>query len=464
MEFFRRKPVSLLLHQSNQEGKSLKKTMGALNLTALGVGAIIGTGIFVLTGVAAANYAGPALILSFIISGVAAGLAALVYAELAAAIPASGSSYTYAYVALGEVIAWFLGWNLVLEYSVASGAVAIGWSAYLNNLLSTVNLTIPGWASSSPFEGGILNLPALIITLLMAALLIRGTKESTLINTIIVIIKLAVIVLFLIVGFGNIDAANWSPFAPFGFSGIMAGAAIIFFAFIGFDAVSTAAEEVKNPQKDLPIGIIASLIISTLLYIAVTGVLTGMVEYPQLNTAAPISTALFLVGAEWASAIIAVGAVAGLSSVLLVTLFGQSRIFFAMSRDGLLPTRFSTVHPRFGTPHKITVVVGIAVSLLAAFVPIGIIAEMANIGTLTAFLVSAIGVIVLRKTHPELNRPFKVPWMPVLPILSILFSIYLMINLPGITWLRFAVWIIVGFTIYFMYSYRHSQLHRSGKV
>lgn len=458
MESLRKKSVSSLLDPSAQEGERLEKTMGAVSLTALGVGAIIGTGIFVLTGVAAAKFAGPALILSFVISGVAAALAALVYAELAAAIPASGSSYTYAYVSFGEIIAWILGWTLVLEYAVAAGAVAIGWSAYLNNLLVALSIHVPLWASASPFEGGVFNLPAVLITGLVTALLIRGTKESIMLNSIIVIIKLSAILLFLVAGFGHIDPANWSPFVPFGFPGVMAGAAIIFFAFIGFDAVSTAAEEVKNPQRNLPIGIFASLLISTVLYITVTGALTGMVKYTRLNTAAPISTALLLTGVKWASAVISVGALAGLTSVLLVTLFGQSRVFFAMSRDGLLPARYCAIHPRFGTPYKITVAVGGFVSLLAAFVPIGVIAEMANIGTLTAFVLSAAGVMILRKTEPDLNRPFKIPWGPVFPVLSILFSVYLMLNLSEMTWIRFAIWIGVGLLIYGVYGYRHSRL------
>lgn len=442
------------------QDRPLQRSMGMFGLTALGIGAIIGTGIFVLTGVAAAKYAGPALIYSFIISGAAATLAALVYAELASAIPASGSSYTYTYVAFGEMAAWTLGWNLVLEYSVAAGAVAIGWSAYLRNLLTVVNWRIPHWAAAPPLEGGILNLPAMAITLIATWVLTHGAKKSTQVNTMIVIVKLAVIALFLVVGFGRIEQANWTPFAPFGFGGVMAGAAIIFFAFIGFDAVSTAAEEVKEPQRNLPIAIFASLIISTVLYIAVTAVLTGMVKYTSLNTAAPISTALLLRGIQWASSVIAVGALAGLSSVLLVTLFGQSRIFFAMARDGLLPARFAAIHPRHGSPYKITTTVGIAVSLLAAFVPIGIIAEMANIGTLSAFIVSSLGVIVLRKTHPELKRPFRVPLSPYLPMASILFSGYLMFNLSVITWIRFVVWIAIGVAIYFLYGKKHSLLHQ----
>jgi basic amino acid/polyamine antiporter, APA family len=456
-----KKSIEFLMKE--KANNPLKKSMGVVSLTFLGIGAIIGTGIFVLTGVAAANYAGPALMISFVISGVAAALAALVYSELATAIPASGSSYTYSYVALGEIFAWILGWNLILEYSVAASAVAVGWSAYLNNLLSVFGWTIPYRFSSSPFEGGLINVPAVAITLMLTFILIRGTKESTVLNTIIVILKLAVILFFLLIGYGHIDKGNWTPFAPFGFGGIMSGAAIIFFAFIGFDAVSTAAEEVKNPKRALPIAIITSLGVSTLLYIAVTIVLTGMVRYSKLNSAAPISTALVLTGLNWASAIIAVGALAGLSSVLLVDIYGQSRIFFVMSRDGLIPQRFSKLHTRYQTPYISTIMVGFLISLIAAFLPIGIIAEMANIGTLSAFVASAVGVIILRKTDPDLNRPFRVPLVPFLPIVSILFSLYLMFNLPRVTWIRFIVWIVIGLIVYFLYSRRHSVLKNESK-
>jgi APA family basic amino acid/polyamine antiporter len=378
---FRKKPIETIIRHEASEGKpAFKKTMGAIDLTALGVGAIIGTGIFVLPGVAAAIYAGPAVIVSFVISGVAASLAALCYAELSSMVPVAGSAYTYTYASMGELTAWLIGWNLVLEYLVAAGAVAVGWSSYFSDMLSSVGIDLPVFLTKSPFEGGIVNVPAVLIALLVTWVVIRGTKESTGATKAIVSVKLLVVALFLVVGAFHVRRANWTPFMPYGFTGIMQGAAIVFFAYIGFDAVATAAEEVRNPKRDLPRGIIASLIISTVLYVLVAFILTGMLSYTQLNTSSPIATALLSVGVRWASALISVGALAGLTSVLIAVIFAQSRVFYAMSRDGLLPPVFSTIHQKFSTPYIDTLIIGILVALIGAFFPVQFIAEMANIG------------------------------------------------------------------------------------
>lgn len=457
MSIWRIKPIDF----KNKSG--LAKTMGPFDLTALGVGAIIGTGIFVLTGVAAARYAGPGVILSFIISGVAATLAALVYAELASMFPVAGGAYTFSYASLGEIIAWLIGWNLILEYLVAAGAVAIGWGSYFSDLLRSIGLNLPATFSKSIVEGGIGNIPAILITVLITWLAIRGTKESTSVNKIIVIIKLAVIILFIALAATHIKPGNWRPFLPFGISGAFKGAAIIFFAYIGFDAVATAAEEVKNPKRDLPIGIIGSLLLSTVLYIVVSLVLTGVIPYPRLDTASPVSTALLYLGFKFATLLISFGALAGLTSVLLVNTYAQSRIFFAMSRDGLLPPIFHRLHPKFQTPYINNLLIGVIIALIAAFLPIGLVAELANIGTLTAFIVVSLGVIILRKTNPELNRPFKTPFVPYLPIAAIIFSGFLIFNLPRLTLIRFVVWVAIGIVVYFAYSAKHSVLNGLNK-
>jgi len=430
---------------------------------ALGIGAIIGTGIFVLTGVAAAQYAGPALILSFVVSGIAAGLAALTYAELAAMIPVAGSAYTYTYTALGEFAAWVVGWNIILEYLVAAGAVAVGWSAYFGELLHSLGILLPAELTRSPAAGGMINLPAVLIALLVGVLVTAGTRESSTVNKIVVAVKIGVVLLFLVVGARYVNPANWQPFFPYGHAGIMHGAAIIFFAYIGFDAVATAAEETRSPQRDLPLGIIGSLAVCTLLYILVTVVLTGLVPYGQLNVASPVATALLKAGVTWASGVVALGALAGITSVLLVVVYAQSRVFYAMARDGLLPGALSRVHPKLRTPYINTLLVGLGVALLAGFVPIEIIAQLANIGTLTAFSVVAIGVLVLRKTNPDAPRPFKVPFSPYLPLLSLAFSVYLILSLPRLTWLRFLVWMLLGIAVYFLYGYRKSALAPAGR-
>lgn len=436
----------------------LTRTLGALDLTALGVGAIIGTGIFVLTGVASANFAGPGVVISFVLAGIASGLAALIYAEMASMIPVAGSAYTFSYVSMGEIVAWLVGWNLILEYIVAAGAVSIGWSSYFVDLLRSAGMALPVAITNSPLQGGVVNLPAVLIVLALTALIITGAQHSATANKFVVVAKLAAILLFIVLGYRHIDPANWSPFLPFGVQGVIYGAAIVFFAYIGFDAVSTAAEEVKNPRRDLTIGIVASLAIATVLYILVSLVLTGMVSYTTLNTASPVTAALLQVGLPWAAAVISVGALAGLTSVLLVVLYGQSRVFFAMARDGLLPPFFVWVHPRLGTPLWGSVIIGLVVATIGALLPISIVAELANIGTLSAFTAVSAGLLILRAKRPDLPRPFRVPWVPWIPILSIAASVYLAFNLPILTWVRLAAWIIIGLVVYFAYGRRHSLL------
>jgi len=455
---WRIKPIDQLLAAKDRQSHRMPRTLGALDLTSLGIGAIIGTGIFVLTGVAAANYAGPAVVLSFVLAGIASGLAAFIYAEMATAVPVAGSAYTYTYVSMGEMLAWLVGWNLALEYLVAAGAVAIGWSSYFVDLLRSAGISLPAAFTASPLSGGIVNLPAAFIVLAITALIIVGTQHSSTANKYIVAAKLAAIILFIAAGVRHIDPANWKPFLPFGVPGIMHGAAIVFFAYIGFDAVSTAAEEVKNPRRDLPIGIVASLLVATVLYLLVSLVLTAVVPYTALNTASPVATAMLRVGLPWVAALISVGALAGLTSVLLVTLYGQSRIFFAMARDGLLPPIFDWVHPRLRTPLWDSVIIGILVAAVGAFLPIGIVAEMANIGTLSAFAAVSASLLILRKKRPDLPRPFRIPWVPWFPVLSIGTSVYLAANLPAVTWVRFAVWIVLGLALYFLYGRKHSHL------
>lgn len=455
---WRIKPVNVILRQSEQAG-GLKRTLGPISLTAMGIGAIVGTGIFVLTGVAAAKYAGPGLMVSFVIAGVVSGLAALCYAEFASSVPISGSAYTYSYATLGELIAWIIGWDLILEYAVGAAAVSIGWSGYVTDLLkSAFGLTLPPGLTDSPFSGGIINLPAVIIILLITALLIRGTSESSKVNNIIVAIKLAVVLFFIVVGVGHVNPANWSPFLPFGDGGILRGASIIFFAYIGFDMVSTSAEETRNPGRDLPIGIIGSLLICTLLYILVTAVLTGMVPYTQLNVASPVSRAMILTGLNVAASIISIGAICGLTTVLIVLLYGQSRVFFSMSRDGLLPGVFSHIHPRLRTPYWSSLLIGVVVALVAGLTPIDVVAELTNIGTLAAFALVSLAVLILRRTQPNLHRTFRVPLVPLIPLLSIIASLVLIAFLPLVTILRFIVWLAIGLLIYFFYGRRHSKL------
>lgn len=461
--FFRLKSIAQILADSDHPEHRLKKTLTVWDLTALGIGAIIGTGIFVLIGTAIVGDtrrpgAGPGIILSFILSGATCALAALCYAEFAAMIPVAGSAYTYSYATLGEFLAWITGWNLILEYGVACVAVAIGWSGYFNNILKTLGLDLPVWATHAPLDGGIANLPAAIIVLLVTAVLIRGVKESARTTGVIVLVKIVVILFFIAVGSVSVEPANWSPFMPFGFQGVGAAAAIIFFAYIGFDAVSTTAEEARNPQRDIPVGIIASLAICTVLYVVVAAVLTGIIPYSQIDVHAPVAEALRVAGFHWGAALVATGAVAGITSVLFVMMIGQIRIFFAMSRDGLLGPWLSRVHPRFRTPHHATLLTGGGVALLAAFVPIGEAADMTNIGTLFAFVLVCAGVMILRRTNPDHPRPFRIPLMPWIPLLGIAACLGLMVFLPAMTWIRFFVWTIIGIVTYVGYGAKHSRL------
>jgi APA family basic amino acid/polyamine antiporter len=445
----------------------LKRVLSAFDLTFLGIGAIIGTGIFVLTGIAAATQAGPAVVLSFIVAGVACAFAALAYAELASAVGGCGSAYGYSYAAFGELIAWIIGWDLILEYGVATAAVANGWSGYFNNALTAMGLALPDTLTKAPALGGLINLPAAGIVLSLMVLLAVGVRQSTRTNTVMVFIKLLTIAVFIGVAVFHVNPANWSPFMPFGWTGmspegkpvgVLAGAAMVFFAYVGFDAVSTATEEAKNPQRDVPIGIIASLVFCTLVYIVVSGLLTGIVPYTQLNVASPVAHSLQLLGINWASALVATGVIAGLTTVMLVLYYGLTRVFFAMSRDGLLPPFFADVNPRTHTPVRVIVLCGLLIATIAGFIPLGELAELVNIGTLAAFVLVCLGVIVLRINQPHLHRPFKNPLNPVFPMLGMASCGALMAFLPVTTWVRFVVWLGIGLVVYFAYSIRHSAL------
>jgi APA family basic amino acid/polyamine antiporter len=459
LSLFRTKPINA---DDAVCDTGLRRCLGAFDLTLLGIGAIIGAGIFVLTGVAAATKAGPAIILSYVVAGSACAFSALAYAELAAAIGGCGSAYGYAYAGLGEIVAWIIGWDLILEYGVATPAVAIGWSGYVANALSAMGLTLPDVLMHAPGEGGIVNLPGMFIIIALAALLAVGVHASARVNNFMVLIKLAAIALFVAVAALNLNPANWVPFAPYGWNGVMGGAALIFFAYIGFDAVSTAAEEAINPQRDLPIGIIGSLAVCTVIYMLVAGLLTGIAPYPTLNVASPVAAALLNLGYRSAAALIAVGAIAGLTTVMLVLYYGLTRVFLAMSRDGLLPPVFAAVNGRTQTPVRIIVVSGLFMALVAGFTPIGIVAELVNIGTLAAFALVCIGVIVLRYRRPDMPRPFRVPLQPAVPALGVIACLYLMASLPWQTWLRFTIWMLLGLLVYFSYGVRHSRLAPSG--
>ena len=446
----------------------LKKCLTAYDLALLGIGCAIGTGIFVLTGIAAATQSGPAVVISFIIAGVASAFAALAYAELASSVGGSGSAYGYSYVAFGEFIAWVMGWILLLEYGVGAAAVANGWSGYFVNTLSNFNIHLPEALIKGPMMGGLINLPAFAIIWVLTILLIIGVKESARFNNIIVVIKLSTIAIFIALASLHINTDNWHPFMPFGwFSslengkniGILAGASLVFFAYFGFDAVSTAAEEAKNPQRDLPIGLLASLVFCTIIYIIVSALLTGIVPYTELNVSSPVAFALTKIGYTWASTLVATGVLAGLITVLLVLLYGLTRILFAMSRDGLIPAVFSEVNPDRQTPTKIILMCGLIVSIVAGFIPLGELAETVNIGTLASFIMVCIGVIVLRIRQPNLLRPFKNPWNPLIPVLGILSCGALMCFLPAATWMRFGSWILIGIVFYFVYSIHHSKLN-----
>lgn len=457
MNVFRKKKRTLV----SGDGAQLVRCLSSFDLTLLGVGAIIGAGIFVLTGIVAAIHTGPAIVFSYIIAGLACAFAALSYAELAAFIGGCGSAYGYAYAGFGELIAWIVGWDLLLEYAISVCAVSVGWSSYFSDLLRSLAIHLPPYLLHGPADGGVINALSAFIIIALSVLLIIGVKSSARFNNVIVIIKLMVILLFIAIAGMNISLANWVPFTPFGWNGVIEGASLIFFAYVGFDAVSTAAEEAIDPQTSVPIGILSSLTICTLLYIIVSGLLTGMVHYNLLNVASPISHALLLMGYRTAAGLVGVGAIAGLTTVMLVLFYGLSRVFFAMARDGLLPVFFSAVHVRTKTPVRIIVLCGGFMAFVSALVPMGDLVELVNIGTLFAFIIVCGGVLTLRYTEPDAERPFKTPGMPYVPILGILSCGYLIMHLPWITLLRFVIWMVVGLVVYVYYSYGHSQLARS---
>ena len=474
--YMARKSVADIVGSADAEGHSLSKTLGATSITAMGIGAIIGAGIFVLTGTAAAQFAGPGITLSFVLGGIACAFVGLCYSELAAMLPVCGSSYTYTYATLGEIFAWIIGWDLILEYAMGAATVAVGWSGYIVSLLRNVGITIPPAFAAAPgtvvkiADGttvtGIINLPAILIVAILTTMLVLGTKESARLNNIMVAIKLIVVVAFIALGVFFIKPANWHPFIPantgefgnFGMSGILRGSAVVFFAFIGFDAVSTAAQEARKPQRDMPIGILGSLVICTVLYILVAGVLTGLVPYAELNVPDPIAKGVDAIGLTWFSVLIKIGALTGLTTVILVLLYGQSRIFFTMSQDGLLPPLFAQVHPRLQTPHRSQIMIGTIVAIVAALTPISVLGEMVSIGTLFAFILVCGAVIYLRRSDSDASRPFRAPGVPIVPVLGILFCLLLMAGLPLVTWIRLVVWLIIGLVIYFSYGRNHSRL------
>jgi APA family basic amino acid/polyamine antiporter len=480
MDLFRRKSVTDLQTEAATD-HSLKRALSALNLTALGIGAIIGTGIFVLTGTVAALNSGPAVVLSFALAGVASIFAALCYSEFASLVPMAGSAYTYGYATLGELIAWIIGWDLVLEYALGAVTVAIGWSGYVVSFLHDVGVDVPCALSAARgtmvacHDGtqvaAVFNLPAVIIIALVTTLLVIGIKESATANNVIVFIKLAVVVLFIVFAAHAVNPANWHPFIPpqtvkdglpvageFGWSGVFTGAAIVFFAYIGFDAVSTAAQEARNPQKDMPIGIIGSLLICTVLYILVSGIATGVMSYTELNVPDPIAVVADRAGLGWMSTLIKLGAIAGLSSVILVMLLGQSRVFYSMSRDGLLPPFINKVHPKFQTPYLTSIVTGVVVAFFAAILPIRDAASLVSIGTLLAFVIVSVGILVLRVREPNLPRVFKTPWVWFVAPAGAFSAAYLMKSLPPVTWERLLIWFVIGMVIYFSYGVRKSKL------
>lgn len=462
LPIFRTKRVS-----SESQATGLHRCLSAWDLAFLGIGAIIGTGIFVLTGIAAATQSGPAIILSFILAGTACAFAALSYAELSAAVGGCGSAYGYCYAAFGELFAFIIGWDLLLEYGISVAAVANGWSGYFCNALMAIGLPFPEWLTKAPKMGGLINLPAALIILMLMVLLIIGVKHSARANNAMVIVKLITICIFIGVAVFNVNPDNWHPFMPFGWfqtlpdgktTGVLAGASLVFFAYVGFDAVSTAAEEAKNPQKDLPFGIVVSLVFCTLVYILVSALLTGVVHYTDLNVASPVSHALSLMGYNWASALISTGVIAGLTTVMLVLYYGLTRIIFAMSRDGLVSPLLSKINPHTQTPVSVIVICGVIMAAVAGFIPLGDLAELVNIGTLAAFVLVCLGVIVLRITRPDMPRPFRSPFSPLFPILGMLSCGALMAFLPALTWLRFVVWLVLGLIVYFTYSVHHSKL------
>jgi APA family basic amino acid/polyamine antiporter len=478
---FRTNPIERLLGETVESGHRLRKDLGPLDLTVFGIGVVIGTGIFVLTGRVARENAGPAVALSFVVAGIACALAALCYAEFASTVPVAGSAYTFSYVTLGEFPAWIIGWNLVLEMALAAAVVAVGWSGYATSLLSNLGVHLPPTLAG---DGATFNLPAVFVVLAVTAVLTFGVKLSSRFNAVIVAVKLAVVLVVIVAGLFFVKGANYRPFIPpakqtpevggvkapliqvlfdinpvaFGVLGVFTAAAVVFFAYIGFDIVATAAEETRNPRRDLPIGIIGSLAICTALYVAVSLVVVGMQPYSRLDVDAPLAEAFTAVGQPVFALIIALGVVTGLTTVVLILLLGQTRVLFAMSRDGLLPRGLAAVHPRFGTPYRATLIIGAVVALVAGLTPLSALAELVNIGTLFAFVVVAVAVLVLRRTRPDLPRAFRVPAVPLIPILAVVSGFYLMLNLPVETWLRFAGWTVLGVVGYFAYGFRKSRL------
>ncbi|QIG45138.1 amino acid permease [Nocardioides anomalus] len=489
MSLFRTKSIEQSIEDTDDPETKLRKDLGALDLTVFGVGVIIGAGIFVLTGTVAASNSGPALALSFVIAAVACGLAGLCYAEFASTVPVAGSAYTFSYATLGELVAWIIGWDLVLEFTIGAAALSVSFSGYLQSLLDGTPFELP--ASISSASDGFIDLPAVVIALVVMGLLVRGTKFSSRINQVVVAIKLAVVAAVIVVGFAKVTPSNWTPFIPeskpvpdggggfaqtplittllgiepavYGIGGVVAGAAIVFFAFIGFDIVATTAEEAKNPQKDVPIGILGSLAVVTLLYAAVSLVVTGLQPYEDIDPddAAPLATAFKAVGVDWMGDLISVGACIGLVVVAMILMLGQTRVAFAMGRDGLLPRGLSKVHPTFGTPYRITLITGVVVAAIAGFVDLTTLADLVNIGTLFAFILVSIGVVILRRTRPDLPRAFRTPIAPVVATLAVVMCLYLMLNLKGETWTRFLIWMAIGFVVYFAYGRRHSRVSQA---
>ena len=473
MSLFRTKSVDVLLAESEDTTHHLKRTLGPVNLVALGIGAIIGAGLFSLTGIAAADNAGPAVVLSFVVAAIGCAFAGMCYSEFATMIPIAGSAYTYAYATMGELLAWIIGWDLVLEYAVGAATVSVSWSAYVVRLLHRFSIDLPSNLVHCPWDTtpGLINLPAVVIIFAISTLLMIGISESARVNAVIVVIKVTIVIIVIAIGFSYIKPQNYTPFIPpntgkfgeFGFSGIMRAAAVIFFAYIGFDAVSTAAQEAKKPKRDMPIGIIGSLIVCTILYVLFAHVLTGMVSYRTFKgDAAPVETVISLFPYAWLQIVINIGIIAGYSSVILVMLLGQSQVFYAMSRDGLLPRVFSDIHPKWRTPWRCNMIFMVFVSLFSGFTPISNLGHMTSIGTLLAFVIVSIAVMVMRRTNPDLPRPYRTPFVPVVPILAVLVCFAMIVSLDVLTWYRLVIWLAVGLAIYFGYSRYHSHLVKAG--
>ncbi|MER5182752.1 amino acid permease [Streptomyces sp. NPDC002896] len=486
---FRTKSVEQSIRDTTEPEHALKKSLSALDLTVFGVGVIIGTGIFVLTGKVAKENAGPSTALAFVVAGVVCALAALCYAEFASTVPVAGSAYTFSYASLGELPAWIIGWDLVLEFALGTAVVAVGWSGYVRSLMDNIGWHMPAALSGPDVPGGTFDLLAFLLVLLLTVILVIGMKLSARITTVVVAIKVTVVMIVIIAGLFFVKADNYSPFVPpaqeqpagggldapliqlmfgyaptnFGVMGIFTAASVVFFAFIGFDVVATAAEETKLPQRDMPRGILGSLFICTVLYVAVSLVVTGMQHYTELSVSAPLADAFKAIGHPFYAGVISFGAAVGLTTVCMILLLGQTRVFFAMSRDGLLPRFFSVTHPHFRTPYRPTILLGVIIAIVAGFTSINELATLVNIGTLFAFVVVALGVIILRRTRPDLHRAFRTPWVPVLPIVSVAASLWLMLNLPAETWLRFAIWMVLGFVVYFLYGRTHSEMVKRRK-